>query len=358
MICNIIKNRRLLNNINFFKNKSNINITNNQSPKEIYNMMYSIIDINELNDHVINNSTIEHINKITDLFEVKSIINKSPKTNCISLTFFCQNNKNSYPNEFPNINFKNTNTDWYKKYVIKLLKFIDDFNISKYYSSYKIRIYLENQLEYFIPIFISKNVEIYHMKNNSIGCSPGTLWRFLVFNDTDIDISFSFDIDESFESYINFIDFFTLSNKTLGRYFPNYNNIKLDLNNDIVYYSVVLAGFIGIRPKNVDIDFKSICVNYIIYRMLRSKSIYPNLEKDSDLQNIYNKSTEKYIYGIGGHWYMYGFDEKIWKHVLFSYFVEKGDVVSWSTINKYDIDSHHPCSIDYNYCKYYNNSFE
>jgi hypothetical protein len=199
------------------------------------------------------------------------------------------------------------------------------------------------------------------MKNNSIGASPGTLWRFLVFDDKDINIAFSCDIDEQFNVYIPYIDSFRQSTKTLGRVFQNYDHFCIvDKNSTVVNYPVVMAGMIGIRCKNIDFNFKSTCLNYIIYKMLRSNSQYSNLENDTDLQTIYNKPFNKHIYGIGSHWYMYGFDEKIWKHVFFPYFAKKGEIVSYSqnNLNKIHLLTDvHPIKIDYNYCKYYNNEF-
>ena len=63
------------------------------------------------------------------------------------------------------------------------------------------------------------------MKNNSIGCSSSTFWRFLVFDDKDINIAFLFDIDDVFPIYSKYIDSFTQSNKTLGRIFHIITNL-------------------------------------------------------------------------------------------------------------------------------------
>jgi len=352
--------KKLQNNLTFF-NKNTIDLSNELTPDEMYNTIYPIMSIDELNNTVNTLNNNIQIKEISELYEIKSIINKLDKVNCISFTFFCQNSNNTFPNEYGIIDFTNTSSNWYKKYVNNLYKFIYDFNNSKYSKSFKIRIYLENQLESFIPQLKQNNVEIYHMKNNSIGLCPGALWRFLVFDDKDINVAFSFDIDETFSNYYKYIDSFLLSDKTLGRYFQYYNKSFCVIKNDIaVNYAVVFGGVIGMRPKEIDekeLNFKSTIINYTIFRMLRASSNFPNLERDTDLQTIYNKPIGNNIYGMGGHWNTYGFDEKIWKHIFFPYFVKKGSVLSWSSTNKYNILKKHPCYIDYNFCTYYKNEF-
>jgi hypothetical protein len=139
------------------------------------------------------------------------------------------------------------------------------------------------------------------MKNNTIGFSPGLLWRFLVFDDKDINVAFSFDIDETFSNYTKYLDSFALSNKVLGRYFQHFNKSFLIGGTNAVNYPVVYGGVIGLRPKQSSVNFKQNCIYYIVFRKLRMSSIAPNLEKDTDLQTIYNRPYENNIYGMGGH---------------------------------------------------------
>jgi len=98
----------------------------------------------------------------------------------------------------------------------------------------------------------------------------------------------------------------------------------------------------------------------MLYKMLRSKSIKPNLENDTDPETIYNIPINNHIYGWGSHWYMYAFDERIWKHLFFPHFVKKGEVLSYSRNNLNNIKllcDVHPCKIDYKFCKLYDNEF-
>ena len=338
------------------KNNSNVYINNckiiDNDPEKMYNTMYPIIDIDYLDNYITNNNEDNKKKELLDLFEVETIINKSDKVNCISVSFFCQNVNNTYMNQYGIINYNDTTSKWYHKYYINIKKFINEFINSKYYTTYKLRIYLEKQLSMFIPKFVNKNIEIYHMKNNSIGGIPGMFWRYLVFDDKNIEIAHVFDIDESFTILSKYIDLFSKSNKTLGRCFLHHTqDFRID-NNIAINYPVVLGGIIGMRPKNVDISFINICSNYMLYKMLRSKSKFPNLENDTDPETIYNMSIKNHIYGWGSHWYMYGFDEKIWKHLFFPHFVKKGEVVSYTSNNLNTIKllpDVHPSKIDYNF---------
>jgi hypothetical protein len=348
---------RLLNLYKFF-NKNTIPLSNDITPDEMYNTIYPIMSIDELGILVNTLDNVSIINEISELYEIKSIINKSDRLNCISLTFFCQKPDNTFSNEYGEIDFNDTSSIWYKKYAIGLLNFISDFSQSKYSNTFKIRIYIECQLESFIPKLIQNNIEIYLMKNNSSGFCPGSLWRYLVFDDKDIDVAFSFDIDETFCNYTKYLDSFVLSNKVLGRYFQYYNKSFLINNNDIaVNYAVVYGGVIGLRPKQSSLNFKQNCIYYAVFRKLRMSSSAPNLERDTDLQTIYNKPYKNNIYGMGGHYCLYGFDEKIWKHIFFPYFVKRSEVISWSSTKKYKIFKKHPCFIDYTFCVHYNNEF-
>jgi len=350
------------------KNRSKV-YTNNSifidtDSEKMYNSMYTILNIDDVNSYVENIDKKDKL-EIIDLFEVEKIINKIDKPNCISVSFFCQNVNNTYPNQYGTIDFYDKKSNWYKKYYIKLSQLITDFSNKKfaktYLKTYKIRIYLEQQLSVFIPDLNNKNVEIYLMKNNSIGGIPGMLWRYLVFDDKDIEIAHAFDIDESFELYTTYMGKFASSNKVLGRCLVNCeSNYKIKKDSPAINYPVVYGGIIGMRPKLINLNLKDTMINYILYKKERLNSAHPNLENDTDLETIYNMPIGNHIYGWGGHWCMYGFDEKMWKHIFYPYFVKRGEVVSFisntpNTINK--LDNVHPSKIDYNYCKLYNNEF-
>ncbi len=351
-----IRNIIHLNNLKKFFTDNKIT-DHELDPDQMFNLMYSTITLDELDKYINNDSlTPTRIQELSDLFEIEKIINPINKTNCICVSFFAQYSNNKYPNELGKINILDVKSNWYNKYYVNILKFIESFKSSKFYHSFKLRIYLEQQLKNLIPNLSDKNIEIYLMKNNSIGLQPGALWRFTGLSDKTLNNAFCFDIDENFNSYSKYINSFIQSQKSLGRTFQNYNrNIKVS--NSVYNHPIVSGCIIATKPQNIDLDFKEISIKYIIYRMIRSTTDFPHLEHDSDLTSIYNKPIDKHIYGWGGHWNMYGFDERIWKHILFPYFVKKSEVLSWAkNINK-NLFYLHPCSIDYKYCTKYNNEF-
>jgi hypothetical protein len=332
--------------------------------------MYSIIDLQYL-DFFVNNKIDDINNKkkyISSLFEIENIIRPCSQTNCISICLFCQNVDNKEVRIECSDNYLNKSSKWYTKYYKSLINFIKKFNESKYYNEFKIRIYLENQLSNLIDDLLlqSEHIEIYYMKQNSIGAQPGMLWRFLVFDDKNLDVVLSSDIDIDFESVNNKLDTFKKSNKTFGRLLPwCLDDFIIDESKSInspLNYAACIGSSIAIRPKSLDINIKNIIINYILYRINRYISIKPWEEFDNQNTEKYNKPIGGHIYGWGGYWTMYGFDEKIWKHTIFPYLVKKSQVLSWT--NKDNIknilslsDNNHPSKIDYNFITLHNNEF-
>lgn len=335
-----------------------------------YNKMYSIIDLQYL-DFFVNNKIDDINNKkkyISSLFEIENIIRPCSQTNCISICLFCQNVDNKEVRIECSDNYLNKSSKWYTKYYKSLINFIKKFNESKYYNEFKIRIYLENQLSNLIDDLLlqSEHIEIYYMKQNSIGAQPGMLWRFLVFDDKNLDVVLSSDIDIDFESVNNKLDTFKKSNKTFGRLLPwCLDDFIIDESKSInspLNYAACIGSSIAISPKSLDINIKNIIINYILYRINRYISIKPWEEFDNQNTEKYNKPIGGHIYGWGGYWTMYGFDEKIWKHTIFPYLVKKSQVLSWT--NKDNIknilslsDNNHPSKIDYNFITLHNNEF-
>lgn len=325
-----------------------------------YEEMYSLVDINKLNEKPLDNNSIEH------LFDVADVYNKQPHKNCISVSLFCQHVDNTYVNEYGEKNdWLNINTNWYKKYYISFMNFIKEYNNSHYFDKWKIRIYLENKMGGIINKLLiqSPHIEIYHMKHNSIGAQPGMLWRFMAFNDNTLDTAFSCDIDDTLHTYMPYIDSFYNSNKTFGRYLSYYgDNFNIDKtdNNSPLNYAVVLGSRIGFRPKNTELNIVNIIINYILHRISRYSSCNPHEEFDNVNTERFNKPIRNHIYGWGGLWTMYGFDEKFWKHTLFPYFVKRGEVMTWDPHNTEEkiniINNYNPVIIDYNFIKKYNNN--
>jgi len=334
---------------------------------EDYNNMYSIVDINFLNKFVDEMEDKSQKGKIESLFEHDRIINQRNELNCISVSLFAQHVNNKEPNnDIPD--FKDENSPWYKKYYESLIKFIADFNKSKYYPFFKIRIYLENQLDFYIEdiLKLSDHIEIYYMKYNSIGAQPGMLWRFLAFDDKTLNMVYSSDIDVDYYGHVmgsDKLEKFFSSNKTMGRLFSYYNGyiIKHDDPESPINYAVCLGSMNAMRPNKLDINIKETIVNYILYRQYRTTTEKPCEEFDDRNTERFNKPVFDHYYGWGGHWTMYGFDEKFLKHTIFPYLVQRGEVLSW-TLSLHDEmiqtkSSNEPYIIDYHFVKSYDNAY-
>lgn len=332
----------------------------------MYEKMYSIINLNYLQKFMkkINNNKKQ---EIASLFEIEKIINSTNKSNCISMSLFCQsvNNKKRQPEH--SLDYQCNDSKWYTTYYKSLLKFIEEFNNSKYFSTFKIRLFLENQLGCFIDELVSKsqNIEIYLMKQNSIGAQPGMLWRFLSFDDKSLDVVYCSDIDINFSEITNKLDSFINANKTIGRYLTYCSdNLIIDKNNkeSPLNYQVCLGSSIAIRPKLLDINIKKIIISYIIYKNFRYKTVKPSEEFDYANTSKYNRPIGEHIYGWGGYWTMYGFDEKIWKHIIFPYLVKKSQVLTWLTQDNLNSlkkinDNSNSTLIDYKFTFFHKNAF-
>ncbi len=327
-----------------------------------YDKMYRILDEDFLNkkDHF----TEDEKREIEDYFVVEKILNEiSDKRKCISCSLFCQNSNNRFANEHPTPDFHDKNGKWYQKYYSSLKQMIQEKDTIL--PEYKIRLYLEKQLEGFADELLSLSnhqLEIYVMKNNSIGANPGAMWRFLAYDDKNLDVVFTVDIDEPLKEKINFIESFEKSDKVFGRYMGNCkDNFYVDRKEKTAMnYAVVLASRIGYKPSQADISFKDNMIKYILHRKERCKSDKPWKEKDDDIENVYNRPIGSQYAGWGGDIHMYGFDEKIFKHVFFPYFVQKSQVLTWSSSPENilkKLDMNHPSKIDYEFTKKHNNQF-
>jgi hypothetical protein len=284
---------------------------------------------------------------ISEMFKIDRIINFLPdKTKVISCSLFCKNVNIHYENELPQPD-SSIESKWYKKYMISFLNNIDSFSTSELVNNgWKIRIYLANDLENtYINLLSRPYVEIYVMKSSSIGAQPGTLWRYLVYSDNAIDMAGIIDIDEPLDNIYKLINIFNQ--------YPNHLLIKqyetpviISPNSDHINNAIIRGGGHIIRPKLFNLNIANIMAAFIRYRMNVSKSSTPNFYSDIDEENICNKLFDKHIYGWGNHWFMYGFDERFLKHVIFYYIVEKGGMITLYNNNQIE---NYPA--EYNYSK-------
>ena len=290
--------------------------------------------------------------EISDYFKINKIINPLPdKTKVISCSLFCKNVNIYYENELPEPD-SSIESKWYKKYMGVFLNTLDEFEKSELLNNgWKIRIYLANDLENtYINLLYRPYVEIYIMKSSSIGAQPGTLWRYLVYSDNSIDMAAIIDIDETLDNIYKLINIFDeYPNHLLIKQYETSVQINKDLDN--INNAIIRGGGHIIRPKLFNLNIADIMASFIRYRMDVSKSSTPNLYGELDKENICNKSISKHIYGWGNHWFMYGFDERFLKHVIFYYIVEKGGIVTLyqtEQIEKYPAEYNYTLKINSN----------
>lgn len=344
-------NKYLINNL--YEKFDNSNYENE------YSKMYKIITEEELNNMEFDENLK---NEYTDYFTVQEIVNPiNNLSKAISVSLFCQNVDSKYEGEFEAPDHNDVNSKWYNKYYKNLLKLVNDKK--SLLPKYKLRIYLENKLQGLKNNLINDNTEIYIMKHNSIGAQPGMLWRFMAFDDKSLDVVFAIDIDEDFGNNLKYINAFDKSNKTFGRFMSSYNydfKINNKLSDSPLNYTVVIGSKVGVRPKQSNISF----VNNFILLMLLINNRY-NSEKrwgfdDNEEMTPYNKPINETNICWGCNPFIYGFDEKVFKHLFFPYFVKKGECLTM-THNNIDkmkkLNKNKPTKIDYDFTMSYNNEF-
>jgi hypothetical protein len=295
------------------------------------------------------------------LFDVMRRVNELPQfTKCISVSLYCQKGNNQFAHQHGTIDHRNVSLDWYDWYVRGLLSLIGDLGRDDDLAGWKVRVHLERQLEYLIPSLLAagSKVEIFLMQSDSIGAGPGMIWRLLAFDDKALEVVFVMDVDDRLASRKRFITAFAGSSKCLGRPMPGYKRSfainRANPRGSPMNYAAVPGGIVGFRPRMSHICMRDVVVNYMAHRKQRVTSgRFPNRESDDDPDTLYNVPIGGHRYGWGGHWYMYGFDEKLLKHVVFPHFVRLGQVETWvrydATVLK-TLPAYHPCRLDYEFC--------
>jgi hypothetical protein len=165
------------------------------------------------------------------------------------------------------------------------------------------------------------------MKSSSIGAQPGMLWRFLSYSDKNLEVVLVIDIDDTIENIFYIIPIF--NNYPHHIMLKSYNiPVKVSEDADIINNAIIIGSMQIIRPKLFDVDISSLMTAFIRYRMAILKTENPNFYSENDKTTICNQPIGKHIYGWGNHRYMYGFDERFLKHVIFYYIVRKGGMVT------------------------------
>lgn len=214
---------------------------------------------------------------------------------------------------------------FYSVYVEPLIDQLKKFK--KFYPGWIARVYLSSDLEFLVPKLLGKDVEIFVMNHNSLAAAPGSMWRFLVFDDPDVDIAYIKDADKIWErldgnfSRSEQINAWIKASKTKGffrlrdlhfasrRWIPRFG-----------WYSPISASSFG--AKHVDwIDIEKAMKGYILHRL-----IFP-----AEQRHIDDCALVNHPYGFGHEFPNYGFDESFLKHVLYFAAADRRELTLIST---------------------------
>jgi hypothetical protein len=269
-----------------------------------------------------------------------------PHRKCVSVTLFKQNVDNRHPNEFP------VDEDrWQEKYWNGLRGLVQEMPC---FPEWKLRIYTEHRLwDAASDAFAQQpQVELYRMKVNSIGAGPGMLWRYMALADPSLQIVLATDIDEPLGPKVDYIRSFEMDSwSSLGRLggFVSDRKYLIDPGRSTARnYATVLGSRVMSRPAGCDFDVVAAMRGFMAYRRYRSMTGRPWSYAGHEKPSVYNQPVGGHVHGWGSHWYMYGFDERFLKHVVYYHFAEKGALHTWApSMPLSQMDPEGACDIQY-----------
>jgi hypothetical protein len=280
-----------------------------------------------------------------DPFQVLKLTER-PHKKCVSICLFKQSADNRIPNEFPL-----DEECWQQKYWIGLLNLVKEMTC---FPEWKLRTYVERDLgeQVFAVLSSHPQVELFRMSINSVGASPGTLWRFLALADRSLEVVLVTDVDEPLGIKVDYIRSFEMDRwSSIGRIggFQSGRKYLVDPKQSTAKnYATMLASRIMSRPARCDFDLAAAMRGFMAYRKYMSMTDRPWSYSQDERPSVYNRPIGAHVHGWGSHWYMYCFDERFLKHVLYYHFAERGDVHTWaSSLPVSDMDPEGICDIRY-----------
>jgi hypothetical protein len=252
-----------------------------------------------------------------------------PQRKCVSVCLFRQNVDNRVPHELP--------VDarvWHTKYWIGLQNVVQQMQLL---PEWKLRIYVERDLwdEVHAEYAVHPQVELYRMQVNSIGGSPGMLWRFLALSDQSLDLAFDTDIDEPLMTKFDYMRTFERDSRAglgrIGEFVSDRQYLIAPTESDAKNYATIMGGRVMSRPQLFDLDIAAAMRGFMAHRRHMCASDRPWAYSDAEHPSVYNQPIGHHIYGWGSHWYMYGFDERFLKHVVYYHSAERSQLQTWAT---------------------------
>ena len=250
-----------------------------------------------------------------------------PERKCVAVCLFKQNVDNRSPHEFP------VNPHWLARYWIGLQNVVDQLHS---FPDWKLRIYVERDLWDAVHAAYAGHprVELHRMRVNSIGGSPGSLWRFLALADPSLEMVLVTDIDEPLAFKQCYVRTFEMDTRAaLGRIGPfvsDHQYLIAPGESEAKNYAMIGANCVMSRPRFFDFDIAAAMRGFLAHRRHMSTTDRPWAYSETEQPSVYNQPIGSHIYGWASHWYMYCFDERFLKHVAYYHFAKRSQLHTWA----------------------------
>jgi hypothetical protein len=262
--------------------------------------------------HVTLDTCLRFYDEMCDIFDIETSYIKVNKRINISMSLFMSNVNNTVDNQYP-INL----LEWKRKYLSSILKNLD--NQPDFIKKYELNLFLENRLKKFYDKYFSlyDNLNVHIMKGNSIGGSPGAMWRFLNLTNKKYDLSIVVDIDEPWDWIAQFESF--PGNENYAIMTTRQSDVWINESKLAINFATIIASHIVTRPCHFDYDIKLAMIGFIHYII----NYQATISYDNPTRRIthYNHPLPEQPYGWGSKYPVYGFDE----HFLSRMFVHSVD---------------------------------
>lgn len=206
---------------------------------------------------------------------------------------------------------------FYELYCAPLLQSIRDV-IPRLYPGWVVRIYLANDLAFLIEDYFRHftHVEVFLMESNSLAHSPGSMWRFLAFDDVNAEMVMIRDSDEVLDATCEKRAKHWIETPWTKGLFRDHNPapyaIELE-SKDCIAYSPLVARVFGGKEIFKYINMEKAMKGFIAQRITFPDA--PRYERDAPEKN--------HPYGFGNEFPSYGFDERFLKHVVYFLMTEQ-----------------------------------
>ena len=280
-----------------------------------------------------------------DPFEIAHIV-KRPHVNCVAVSLFKQNVEDRVSGQFPV-----DEPTWDRRYWSSLKRIAAEM---KSLPSWKLRIYVERQLWDLVVSEFSDHaqIELCCMRTNSVGASPGTLWRFLALSDCDLENVLVTDVDEPLLLKQNRMETFLQDHEyAISRNggFSDLRQYLVDMTHSSAKnYATIIASFVMSRPERFDFEISKAMKGFMANRRKQNEKTRPWAYADHEQPSVYNQAIGSHSLGWGSHWFGYCFDERFLKHVVYYHFANQGQLHTFA--NTLALDEMSPEGIcDYRY---------